>query len=498
MKTSLSVPFLVLACMVSAIMPARVSRGADYFVDADAGADRNNGLSETSAWKSLDPVNAATFLPGDRIFLKAGTHYTGSLDLKGSGTTGPAAKPIELTSFGSGPPARIDAEGKSPAALTLHNVQGWTVHDLEFTNHGNTPADGSTGVTVLCDDHQTRHAIRLTRLFVHDVKGDLRKEHEGCGIFFETRGRNSKFDDYRVEDCHLARTDRNGICQRSTRSARSTGVVIRGNLLEDIGGDGIKLWGSNGGLIENNVIHGGRMRCDDYAAGIWPFACDDTIIQHNEVSGMKGIKDGQGFDSDYLCRNSVFQYNYSHDNDGGFILVCSPGGSYNTGTIIRYNISQNDGRSGSRVFHFAGNSSDSKVYNNVIYVGPNRAVPLLDFDEWSGGTAHRTTFNNNIFYVDGTATYRWGKSFDNVFDHNVFFGNHVAPPKDPNVITQKPPLIRPGGGVDGFKSLACYGVAPGASLPEGAIIPTNGGRDFFSTKIPPGVSPTVGVQQPIR
>ena len=70
------------------------------------------------------------------------------------------------------------------------------------------------------------------------------------------------------------------------------------------------------------------MRCRDAAAGIWPWDCDDTIIQFNEVSGMKGTVDGQGFDSDFLCRRSLFQYNYSHNNDGGFMLICTPGNSY--------------------------------------------------------------------------------------------------------------------------------------------------------------------------
>ena len=84
-------------------------------------------------------------------------------------------------------------------------------------------------------------------------------------------------------------------------------------LLEDIGGDGIKLWGTDGGFIEKNVVRKARARCNDKeaAAGIWPFACDDTLIQFNEVSGHLGTKDGQAYDSDYWCRRTVFQYNYS-------------------------------------------------------------------------------------------------------------------------------------------------------------------------------------------
>ena len=275
-------------------------------------------------------------------------------------------------------------------------MEFWEISDLEITNLGTNRAPWRTGVRIVTDGFGKMRHIRLRNLFVHDVNGDLRKEREGCGIYFESRGRNeSHFDDLLIENCHVVRTDRNGICQRGGRT-RSLRVVIRGNLLEDIGGDGIKIWGSNGALVERNIVRGGRMRCDDYAAGIWPFNSDDTLIQFNEVSGMKGTKDGQGFDSDYRCRRSVFQHNYSHDNEGGFFLICAPGRSYNDDTIIRYNISQNDGINSARVFHISG-AKNTKIYNNTIYIGPKQNLPLMVFNDWDGGNARDTFFYNNIF-----------------------------------------------------------------------------------------------------
>ena len=91
---------------------------------------------------------------------------------------------------------------------------------------------------------------------------------------------------------------------------------------------------SIGGAVALFLFAGGVWAgpAEDYAAGIWPWDCDNSIIQFNEVSGVKGTKDGQAFDSDYRCRNSLFQYNYSHDNEGGFMLICSPGTSSCEGT----------------------------------------------------------------------------------------------------------------------------------------------------------------------
>jgi hypothetical protein len=467
--------------------------GADYFIDGDAGNDTNSGLAPDQAWQSLSQVNAQVFRSGDKISFKAGTHYRGRLAPQGSGD---ASRPIILGMYGAGPKPRIDGEGKYPDAVLLRNIEFWEVHDLEVTNLGPDRQPGRTGVRILSEGSGTMHHIHLNNLEVHDVNGDLHKRTEGCGIFFESKG-SSCFDDLLIEDCHVVRTDRNGICQKGDRRARSLHVVIRGNLLEDIGGDGIKVWGSNGALVEHNVVRGCRIRAPDAAAGIWPWDSDDTVIQFNEVSGAKGNQDGEGFDSDYLCRRSIFQYNYSHDNEGGFMLICSPGDSYCEDTIIRYNISQNDGMGSSRIFNFGGGSNRTSIYNNVIFVGPDKKLPLLTCGPWNGGNPKNVHFSNNIFYVEGTVRYEWGQSKNDFsFEDNVFYGDHQNPPTDPGAILTKPPLANPGGGGSGLNSLAGYQLSDSAGFDRGQIIPDNGGRDFFGNPVPSDKPPCLGVYQP--
>ncbi len=467
-----------------------------YYLDSKAGADRNSGLTPTEAWRSLERANEQTFKPGDAIRFKAGTTYTGQFKPRGSGQLiDGKPKPIIVGKYGNGARPRIDGEGKVLDAMLLRNVEYWEIRDLEITNRGPARQPWQTGVHIVADGCGTLHHLYLHDLDVHDVNGDLHKSKEGCGIYFESLGgKESHFDDLRIENCHVARTDRNGICQRrSDGAARSLGVIIRGNVLEDIGGDGIKTWGSDSALVEHNVLRGGRMRCPEMAAGIWPFDCDDTIIQFNEVSGMRGTFDGQGFDSDYVCRRSIFQYNYSHDNDGGFMLICTTNDSYCEDTIIRYNISQNDGISSGRVFHFGGGARNTMIYNNVIYVGPKQNLPLLQYSAWGGRYAQNTHFLNNIFYVDGRVRYNWGKSTQNVFENNVFFGKHQTGPHDPSARTEKPPLLNPGSGTRGFDSLAGYKLSPGVPFARGSLVPNNGGRDFFGNPVPASKPPLPGV-----
>jgi hypothetical protein len=187
----------------------------------------------------------------------------------------------------------------------------------------------------------------------------------------------------------------------------------------------------------------------------------------------------------------VIQYNYSHDNEGGFILICAPGNSYNLDTVVRYNISQNDGLNSARVFHISG-VKNTKIYNNTIYVAPKQNLPMMLFTEWSRGWASNTWIANNIFYVDGRVTYDLGRSTGTVFENNVFFGNHVNTPKDSRAITNRPPLLAPGFGASGISSLDVYRPSRLPRFMIGVIVPENGGRDILGTPLAGEGRPSVG------
>ncbi len=180
------------------------------------------------------------------------------------------------------------------------------------------------------------------------------------------------------------------------------------------------------------------------------------------------------------------------------MLICTPGNSYCENTIIRYNISQNDGLNSARVFHFGGGAKNTRIYNNVIYVGARQDLPLMLFTEWSRGNAQNTFVYNNIFYVDGRVTYRWGKSTNTSFEHNIFFGRHIEPPNDPHASTNRPPLVNPGSGQSGLASLAGYKLLSNQQLPIGRLVENNGGRDFFGNPLPARQPPCIGVYEASR
>src|SRR4030066_1045047 len=61
---------------------------ATCYVDATNGNDSNNGLSETTAWKTIAKVNASKFNPGDQILFRRGQTWREPLIAPSSGTSG--------------------------------------------------------------------------------------------------------------------------------------------------------------------------------------------------------------------------------------------------------------------------------------------------------------------------------------------------------------------------------------------------------------------------
>jgi len=424
-------------------------QAATYYVDSANGADSNPGTSKSAPWKSLDKVNSRQFEPGDHILLSAGSAWRGTLAPKAGGSE---TEPLVIGRYGSGPRPHIDGAGEVEDAVRLYNVQFIEVRDIEVTNHGPKPAI-RRGVHIFLDNFGAARHIVVSGLYIHDVNGSNQRKDNG-GIIFRTNGNRtpSRFDGLTLERNIVWKVDRSAIAAQSYHSGRqrwfpSLNVVIRDNFVDDIGGDGIVPWATESVLVEHNIARNCNRRAGSFNAGIWPWSTDNSLFQLNEASLTRTTKDGEGFDSDYNSQNTLFQYNYSHDNEGGFMLICTPvqrnprDNLGNTGTVIRYNISRNDR---SRTFHLSG-ADNTTVTHNAIYVGPDLDVQLLLFSNWNGWSTG-AVFRENSFFVQGTARYGhevkravdgtftiepgWGGAKDIIFDGNIYAGKHVDRPED--------------------------------------------------------------------
>jgi hypothetical protein len=516
MKSTVPVLFLILFHIC---LSGSAASAADYYLDSVKGNDANSGHSRHAAWRTLDNLNRTVFKSGDKILFAAASQYTGQFAPKGSGN---GIAPIIIDLFGGTRKALIDGRGQVEAPLLLRNVEYWMVRNLELTNEDPAAGKRRYGVLIQAENCGTLHDIHLKELFIHDIRGSLKKSDrdEGFGILWENWGdkTQSRFDGLLIENCRLLRCDRSGIGGWSGHQDRRQGqwfpslkVVIRKNLLEDIGGDCIKPEGCDGALVEHNRVDRGRQRCTDAAAGIWPWASDSTVIQYNEVSGIKGTFDGQAFDSDDNCRNTLFQFNYSHDNDGGFMLICSVGKQLKDGqvtylglenTTIRYNISQNDGSGGMppferrpRIIHIAGSARNTWIYNNVFFTRKGLSTYFIHNTEYEGW-AEEVHLLNNIIIAAGELKYDLGSNTRFDFRKNAFFGNHVKPPEDTQAISTDPLLEAAGSGGIGLNTLNGYRLLAGSPCIGTAVpIPGNGGKDFWGSPVKPDGPSSVGAQE---
>ena len=112
---ALSSLFLLLSSFIS-LLSVTPLYAATYYIDATGGKDTNDGLAQTTAWKTIAKVNASSFRPGDQILFKKGETWREQLTVPSSGSAG---NPITYGAFGNGALPVISSAGL---------VSSWTVY----------------------------------------------------------------------------------------------------------------------------------------------------------------------------------------------------------------------------------------------------------------------------------------------------------------------------------------------------------------------------------
>ena len=419
---------------------------SQYYIDSNNGNDNNTGTAVNSPWKTFKNIKQLKLYPGDEILLKSGSVFNDNLQFTQSGSFN---NPIVMTSYGNGNKPIINGNGLKNFTVMLYNAEYWVLDNFEITNNGNQRKERRTGLTVLAENSGTINDIMIKNLVIREVNGSLIKtDGGGSGILIKKSHTNipSNFNGLQIVDCHISKTERNAINFRAEPDREkwfpNLNIIVRNNLIEKVPGDGIVIVGCEGALVEHNTLRDfpDILPHSEAAAGIWPWSSDNTIIQFNEVSGHKAKWDGQGYDSDWNSSGTIIQNNYSHDNYGGFLLICNSGKSYNTKinigtkkTIIRNNISVNDGirpypteRRGvfSPTFHITGPAEDSHIYDNIIVIPKKEDddidKTLIRIDNWGGPWPINTLFENNIFYFEDNIKVELNGVEDIYFKNNEF------------------------------------------------------------------------------
>jgi hypothetical protein len=397
-----------------------------YYVSS-TGNDNNNGTSQQTAWKTLEKVNTTTFKPADKILFEANNAFNGTLSINNSGTL---QQQILFGSYGNG-----------KAIINAGNVDGIkglnvsNIHITDFIVKGSGVATNKgNGILFHSDD-----TINNPQNIIID-KCDVSGFHDqgiavGCGERENIKG----YKNVRILNCTAFENGQAGISSYGSYTgfqnmnfyiAHCKAFNNRGipGKIENHSGNGIVMGEVDSLLIEYcEAYENGADNSSEAGGpvGIWVWMCKNAVIQHcishDNHAGL--TKDGGGFDIDGGSSFCIIQYNYSYNNEGAGYLLAEYGALFPfTNNIIRFNISENDGRKNSYGgIVIWGASADYKVtncriYNNTIYSddknvvnGTPAAITLM------GPHFKNIIVANNILAIKGKVNFI---NADNIFDSN--------------------------------------------------------------------------------
>ena len=448
------------------------SVGTTYYVSSARGNDANDGKSPSTAWKSIDKINATTFQPGDTILFKARDEWHGQIWFKGQGT---AEHPIKVDMYGDvavgdevNYPAihgdGVERKQGSTGTIMMVNTSYWEVRHLQITNDDDFDVDNYDNVydpvTRLCtnlrdgimvllnsdklpagtDDYVMEH-VYLEENYIHNVDS-VGYWTNGRGNFSPDLGYNNAlfsggimvfivgsakpdmtYNDVRVANNTLDNVDFLGIgtfdfsdhdyMQKNTVTLNHMmkNVYIGHNYLHSIGQGVIDACNLEGGVVEYNVGDVWGLRYAAECAGIYPWRSNNTVLSHNIVSnGPKSFPKTTGDGTAWDIDSGLYNitYEYNYSYNNAMGTVSFLGRNYNT--IYRYNIADRDQSYFIKWGWFGRDYTDLYFMNNLAY-----------FDSTSLTTPSTSENANRAYRFTGAST-----SISSYFQViNVYFINNL-------------------------------------------------------------------------
>lgn len=425
-----------------------------YYFDADA--EPGGDGSKARPYVDFSVLPTLNVQPGETLYLKSGSEFQGGLRLVG--LSGSAQQPITVTSYGGGAEDYAALNGNDlvgEGVLYVENCNYLTVEKLEIYDSArkeadrrgvlvNVTGDGGEGVAVY-------RGVTLRELDVHDIYGVTDAENSGMsgaskqtgGIHAWSADGRGRLDGFTVTQCRITNVDNAGIATwympgdtSSTKISpyRSdfetyahSNVEISHNEISYIGKNAIFMRNLKGGVVEHNTVYETALRC---VSGNQIVTCYvwGTVVQYNEgylnratVRPSDGaVHDGSMLDADLQSRDTLWQYNYSHDNAFGLFLNCT---SYNPDAgiadkvTVRYNLSLNDkGRNG--IVYFNYNSAGIEMYNNTIITATTGSPIIFQINK----NENFSFYNNLIFNRAPGASFRLKEMSGASYRNNLVFG----------------------------------------------------------------------------
>ncbi len=481
-------------------MPALASEpGTKFYVDAENGDDSNDGLSEETAWKTVDSLtNVEGVGPGDSLLFKRGGEYNVSMTL--SNCSGSEEYPIVISSYGEGdlPVLKTDAHTE---VFRLFDCSYITVENLEITAHN--------GGGIWIDTYsKSSEGITLCGLVMHDMQNFTVNDRDNLSagaaaaracVMVKGIPTHSRYpvNDLTIKDCEMYDTG-NGVSvwgswneeqinfedEEYVDPVYNKGLLIENCCFHDMDAEATVIGMCDGALITHcrmidccqgvGTDEKGEIRY--FTAAAWFWGSENSTFEYCEIAGQKNYGDGMTVDFDSHTNNCTYQYIYSHDNMR-FIVGNAKNDYGQHNNTVRYCLSVNDNKGRNQMASSHG-EYNFKFYNNTI-VNSRRIDMKYLYDS--------EIYNNVFILTDGYRINLDGvKKSDNcVIENNCFCGGYI-----PSKLLRNNFNAVPGFAGEDFASADSFKLASNSPL-IGAGMATDDGLayDFFGNEF---VSDNIG------
>jgi hypothetical protein len=449
---------------------------ATYYV-APTGSDANPGTTRTHPWRTLARAN--DLRNGDTLLLAGGSTFNGSIHVR--------ANNVSIRSYGTG---RATIASGDDAAIDANGAGGLRISNLALrgTSLGHLLLDRSPGITI------TNTGTKLTTIAIDHVEIS---GYTVAGILFQATGRFTGFDEIAIASVTIHEIGYAGVVFYADERGAYSSVSIRHcdvssvtgvrTAFGTIQGTGNAIVGQQlvGTTISGNVFHDNGTPFGDGGFAILLTRPLDVVIEENEIFNTRTTVDHDPAGAIDIDGGSTvrIRYNYTHDNDGPGIHLCSCSTGMHD-VIVQHNISE-DG-----IEVEGGNVSDGiAIFHNTIFGGSGTALTA------TGPNASSIT--NNVLLANGGTVADAGGSatfMDNVYYDfssplrllwdGASFGTVASWGHDPQGHNFDPLLSDAGEGGQMFpKSLSdlkAYRITPLSPLIDAAIeMEGIGPRDYY-------------------
>ena len=345
--------------------------GIIYYVDSVNGNDNNDGLTEATAWRTIQRANETMYEPGDQILFRRGQEFHGRFIAHGrtslrvthgipyTQNSGSRNNPITLGAFGDpslpkpiihGPGIGSTSSNKPYGVIELHDISHWVVRDLAITNR--TPVQSHftvngqlfdeafiAGISIRDDwsDGEVdtlMNGLQVINNDIYDIYGfsvGIGTNEDGSfgrdwftGAIYVEIAQTQRMTGLVIEDNYIYDVRPIAIRFMSTHSPWLQYPIkeprIVGNTIRNNGRDGVIIQNAENVYAAHNRLYDiGKNTWKDpgFIAGLWLIECYGGLFEHNSVIGMRPTGDSFAYNVDVRNHGTIiWQYNYSERNRG--------------------------------------------------------------------------------------------------------------------------------------------------------------------------------------